>query len=80
MYSNDYFMNLKSKLENGIVEQTKLEVERKHLLKDFDSAISDLNLWKEERARKQQRQIPLKQVAKVIEDEEEDPMLILAQQ
>ena len=66
MYSNDYFMNLKSKLENGIVEQTKLEVERKHLLKDFDSAISDLNLWKEERARKQQRQIPLKQVAKVI--------------
>ena len=49
MYSNDNFLKLKSQLENEIIEQTKQEVERKHMIKDADSYIADLNRWREER-------------------------------
>lgn len=49
MYSNDNFLKLKSQLENEIIEQTKQEVERKHMIKDADTYIADLNRWREER-------------------------------
>ena len=39
MYSNDNFLKLKSQLENEIIEQTKQEVERKHMIKNADSYI-----------------------------------------
>jgi hypothetical protein len=52
MYQNDDFMRMKSGLENEIINQTKQEVERKHIIKDFDSVLADLDKWKEGRKKK----------------------------
>ena len=40
---------MKSQLESDLIENTKLEVERKHMISDADQVLADLKRWKEER-------------------------------
>lgn len=40
---------MKSDLENAIIDNTKLEVERKHFISDADKVLEDLTKWKKER-------------------------------
>lgn len=40
---------MKSDIENAIIDNTKLEVERKHFISDADKVIDDLSQWKKER-------------------------------
>ena len=55
MYQNDEFISIKTQAEKEIIEQARLEVERKALLNEADDAIRDLELWKMQRqARTQQ--------------------------
>ena len=37
-----------------MIENTKLEVERKHMISDADKVLDDLKRWKQEREKKQQ--------------------------
>ena len=43
-----------------MIEQAKDEVERKHMLKDCDRVIDDLNKWKEEREKKRKESEAIK--------------------
>ena len=49
IYQNDQFLMMKSDLENAIIDNTKLEVERKHMISDADKVLEDLTKWKKER-------------------------------
>lgn len=77
---------MKQQLENELIDNTKQEVERKHMIKDVDSAISDLNLWRLERQRinnlrKLEKETESQQINNqvILEDDDEDPIMALAQ-
>ena len=46
IYENDEFISIKTQAEKEIIEQARLEVERKAFLNEADEAIRDLELWK----------------------------------
>lgn len=46
IYENDEFISIKTQAEKEIIEQARLEVERKALLNEADDAIRDLERWK----------------------------------
>lgn len=85
LYQNDDYLKLKSSLENEVIMQTKLEVERKCFLHDVDSALADLQKWKEERKkmsqiRDQRKKEEESHKIRAIDDkdDDEDPDLKLA--
>ena len=49
MYEDQNFLGMKNNLQEEIIAQAKQEVERKHIIKDCDTYIEDLQKWKEER-------------------------------
>ena len=54
IYQNDEFMKLKSTFENELIDQTKAEVERKHIIQNADSVLADLKVWKAKRQKQRQ--------------------------
>lgn len=55
MYQNDNFLEMKAHMQNEIIEQTKAEVERKYLIKDCDSYLTDLQKWKDDRKKEEEK-------------------------
>ena len=62
MYRNDTFLQMKANMQNEIIEHTKQEVENKYLIKDCDSYITDLQKWKDDRKKQDdKRKVALKE-------------------
>jgi hypothetical protein len=57
MYQNDGFLQLKSNIENDIIQQTKQEVERKHMILDCDRILQELKADREKREHEQRDKI-----------------------
>jgi hypothetical protein len=52
---------MKANMQNEIIEQTKQEVENKYMIKDCDSYITDLQKWKDDRKKQDdKRKVALK--------------------
>ena len=49
IYENDDFLSIKTASEKEMIEQARLEVERKALLNEADDAIRELERWKKQR-------------------------------
>lgn len=49
IYQNENFLQIRRNIENETIEQTKHEVERKHLIQDADRVLEELSEWKSKR-------------------------------
>lgn len=53
IYQNDEFLSIKAQIEQDLIEQTKLEMDRKSFLRETDDVLSNLQKWKDDRKTKE---------------------------
>lgn len=59
LYQNDSYLNIAGQLEKNIIENTKAEFERKNIITEVDTALLDLQLWRETRKQQEENRLQM---------------------